>query len=310
MSETKVKVEVQADGSAKPTSADTNSTVVAVLDLKPLQIRLMDRKGKPMADEPFLVTLKDGRTLKGNLDLQGRAAVRCAYPIDAKVTFPRLAPSAWKKKIVVAPAKKVDAEELDIDEVCADLVRWEGRVAYMYRDIFGFMTVGIGNRVPTLAYAKGLGFINTKTKQPATPDEVETAFRTVSAMNISKSHAVYRLHPSIELPTEKLAELAKGRLTKEFLPGLQKRFSDFSSLPKPARRGLIDMVYNLGLGKFDGAFNGKHCKFGPAVRRHDWDMASKQCDVSTSRETRNAWRRAQFRLAFEQEPLPVTGADK
>jgi len=32
--------------------------------------------------------------------------------------------------------------------------------------------------------------------------------------------------------------------------------------------------------------------------------------ASARRETRNAWRRAQFRLAFEQEPLPIPGASK
>jgi GH24 family phage-related lysozyme (muramidase) len=310
MSETKIKVEVQSDGSAKPASADTNSTVVAVLDIKPLQIRLVDRKGKPMADEPFLVTLKDGRTMKGNLDLQGRAAVRCAYPLDAKVTFPRLAPSAWKKKTVVAPAKKVDSSELDIDEVCTDLVLQEGNVTYMYLDDKGNVTVGIGNLVGSASYAKTLGFLNAKTNHPASPQEVEEAFRSVLAKGKGKSAGAYRLNPSIELPTEKIVELAKRRLTKEFLPGLKKRFTDFSSLPKPARRGLIDMAYNMGLGKFGIEFDGKHRKFGPAVRRHDWDVAAKQCDVKTSRETRNAWRRAQFCLAFEQEPLPISGADK
>jgi GH24 family phage-related lysozyme (muramidase) len=308
MSETKVKVEVQPDGSAKPASADTNSTVVAVLDIKPLQIRLLDRKGKPMADEPFLVTLADGRTVKGKLDLQGRAAVRYAYPIGAKVTFPRLAPSAWKKKTVVAPAKKVDSGELTIEEILADLIKWEGEIPYMYLDQFGYVTVGIGNLVPTAADAKTLGLINAKTKAPASPDEVEKAFKAVEAKGIHKSHAVFRLNPSIELPHEKLAELAKRRLNAEFIPALKKRFPDYDSLPKPARRCLIDMIYNLGTGKFGAKFDGKHSKFGPAVRRHDWDVASEQCHVSTSRESRNAWRRAQFRLAFEQEPLPKSGA--
>jgi GH24 family phage-related lysozyme (muramidase) len=307
MSETKVKLEVQPDGSAKPGSADTNTTLVAVLDLKPLQIRLIDRKGKPMADEPFVVTLADGREIKGKLDLQGRAAVPCAYAKDAKVTFPRLAPSAWKKKTVTAPQKKVDAGELGLDEVCEDLVRWEGKLSYMYLDSRGYVTVGIGNLVSSSGYAKSLGFLNAATHQPAKPEEVEKAFNAVKSTAISKKKAIYRQHPSIELPAEKLAELAKARLTKEFLPNLKKRFPDFDSLPKPARRGLIDMIYNLGVGNFATQFDGKHSKFGPAVRRHDWDMAGQQCDVSSSRVSRNEWRRAQFQLAFAQEPVPLPG---
>jgi GH24 family phage-related lysozyme (muramidase) len=308
MSETKVKLEVQSDGSAKPGNADTGTTMVAVLDLKPLQIRLTDRKGKPMADDPFVVTLADGREIKGKLDLQGRAAVPCGNPMGAKVTFPRLAPSAWKKKAVSAPQKQVDTNELNLDEICADLVRWEGEVGYMYVDIKGNVTVGIGNIVSSANYAKTLGFVNAKTKQPASPDEVEKEFTAVKAMGIRDSHVVYRLNPSFELTTEKLVSLAKQRLTKEFLPGLKKRFGDFDSLPKPARRGLIDMIYNLGVPNFGIKFDGKHCKFGPAVRRHDWNVAAAECDVSTSRKSRNAWRRAQFTLAFEQEPLPLSGA--
>jgi GH24 family phage-related lysozyme (muramidase) len=307
MSETKVKLEVQPDGSAKPGSADTNTTVVAVLDLKPLQIRLVDRKGKPMADEPFVVTLADGREIKGKLDLQGRAAVPCAYAKDAKVTFPRLAPSAWKKKTVTAPQKKVDASELGLDEVCADLVQQEGAVRYMYRDDRGNVTVGIGNLVPSAAYAKTLRFMNAKSKQPVGPDEIAKAFDTVKKMAPRQPHTAYRLTPSIELPDDELIPLAKRRLTKEFLPGLKKRFSDFDSMPKPARRALIDMIYNLGVPNFGIKFDGKHCKFGPAVRRHDWNVAAAECDVSTSRKTRNQWRRAQFAHALEQEPLPLGG---
>jgi GH24 family phage-related lysozyme (muramidase) len=177
----------------------------------------------------------------------------------------------------------------------------------MYLDQIGKVTVGIGNMLPTADNAKTLGFVNTRTRQPASPEEVERAFRAVKAMKSGKPHATYRLDPSIELPREKLAELAKRRLAKEFLPGLRKRFADFDSLPKPARRGLIDMIYNLGVGKFGSEFDGKHSKFGPAVRRHDWNVAAAECDVSTSRKARNAWRRAQFALALEQEPLPVPG---
>jgi GH24 family phage-related lysozyme (muramidase) len=307
MGETKVNLEIQSDGSAKPGSADTNTTLVAVLDLKPLQIRLTDRKGKPMADEPFVVTLADEREIKGKLDLQGRAAVPCGFPKDAKVTFPRLAPSAWKKKAVTPPQKKVDGSELGLDEICADLIQQEGAVRYMYQDDHGNVTVGVGNIVPTAAYAKTLRFINGKTQQPVGPDDIANAFNAVAKMAPKQRHAAYRLHPSIELPADELIPLAKRRLTKEFLPGLRKRFSDFDSLPKPARRGLIDMVYNLGLAKFDSKFDGRHRKFGPAVRRHDWNVAAAECDVSTSRKERNEWRRAQFAHALEQEPLPLGG---
>ena len=308
MSETKVKLEVQSDGSAKPGSADTNTTLVAVLDLKPLQIRLVDRKGKPMADEPFVVTLADGREIKGRLDLQGRAAVPCGYPKDAKVAFPRLAPSAWKKKTVTPPQKKIDASELTPDEMLADLLQWEGQVPYMYLDNRGYVTVGIGNYIPSVANAKSLGFVcPAEQSRAARPEEVENAYRTVAAMGIRKSHAEFMLHPSIELTTETLTELAKRRLKKEFIPGIEKRFPDYTSLPKPARRCLVDMIYNLGVGKFGSKFDGKHSKFGPAVRRHDWQIAADQCHVSSSRETRNAWRRAQFELAFQQEPQPLPG---
>lgn len=307
MGETKVKLEIQSSGAAKPESADTNTTVVAVLDLKPLQIRLVDRKGFPMADEPFVVTLADGHTVKGKLDLQGHAAVPCGHTGDAKVTFPRLAPSSWKKKAVTTPKKNVDASELSLDEVCADLVRQEGAVRYMYQDDQGNVTVGVGNIVPSADYAKTLGFINARTKQPVGPEEVKAAFDTVAGKEPKKRHRAYRLDPSIELPADALIPLAKSRLRKEFLPGLKKRFSDFDSLPKPARRGLIDMVYNMGLRRFDVKFDGKHRKFGPAVRRHDWNTAAAECDVSTSRKERNEWRRAQFSQALEQEPLPLDG---
>ncbi|MGA2275205.1 MAG: type VI secretion system tip protein VgrG [Bryobacteraceae bacterium] len=64
-----------------------------------VEINLVDEQGKPVAGEPYQVTLPDGSTVAdGTLDEKGHARVDHIDPGNCKVTFPNLDKDAWKPK--------------------------------------------------------------------------------------------------------------------------------------------------------------------------------------------------------------------
>jgi type VI secretion system secreted protein VgrG len=64
-----------------------------------IEIKLVDDAGKPVAGEPYRVTLPDGATVAdGTLDEKGSARVEGIDPGNCQVTFPSRDKQAWKPK--------------------------------------------------------------------------------------------------------------------------------------------------------------------------------------------------------------------
>jgi hypothetical protein len=114
------------------------------------------------------------------------------------------------------------------------------------------------------------------------------------------------LRPSIELPEEKIRELALGRLRKEFIPGIKKLFRRFDDFPAPAREAIIDIAYNAGLGKAESHAHGRPHKatglhgfhwLRIAIEGGDWMAAARASHRSSSRPERNRWTRDLFEHA-------------
>jgi type VI secretion system secreted protein VgrG len=64
-----------------------------------IEINLVDDQGKPVAGEPYRVTLPDGTTVAdGTLDEKGHARIDHVDPGSCKVTFPNSDKDAWEPK--------------------------------------------------------------------------------------------------------------------------------------------------------------------------------------------------------------------
>jgi type VI secretion system secreted protein VgrG len=64
-----------------------------------IEIELLDQNKKPVAGEPYRITLPDGQTLaEGTLDDKGQARVEGIDPGTCKVTFPQRDKRSWKPK--------------------------------------------------------------------------------------------------------------------------------------------------------------------------------------------------------------------
>ena len=62
-----------------------------------IEIQLVDEDGKPVAGEPYKVTLPDGTVADGTLDNKGSARIEHIDPGSCKVTFPNMDQESWEK---------------------------------------------------------------------------------------------------------------------------------------------------------------------------------------------------------------------
>lgn len=177
------------------------------------------------------------------------------------------------------------------------LLRREGAVSWLYRDVLGYATIGVGNLVHDADEACGLPLYNVSADRPATEAEIRTEFQRVMSCQRGLRAAAYRTlkGPHIELSAAEIERLALHRLTTEFLPGVARILPAFETLPAPAQEAIVDMAWNLGVVGLE--------RFGHLLRAidlGDWAEAARQCHRATCREERNAWTAAQFTAAAER----------
>jgi GH24 family phage-related lysozyme (muramidase) len=160
--------------------------------------------------------------------------------------------------------------------------------------------------LPDVAAAQALPFINAATNRPATREQIAHAFRSVAAKPGGHPARFYELHPSIELPTETVKELAIKRLKVEFIRNIKKLYPEFDYFPLPAREALIDIAYNAGVGSPERVAHGKTHKatglykfrrLKIAIEARDWTAAALSSHRSSSRPDRNEWARNLFERA-------------
>ena len=186
-----------------------------------------------------------------------------------------------------------------------ELLKWEGATTWIYRDVVGYATVAVGNLLHDADDACALPFFNVTEGRAATTEEIRREFVRVMSCQRGQRASAYRatkLTPRIELSDGYVAILVRQRLEKEFLPGLRKMCPGFDAFPEPAQACLVDLAYNLGIGRpatADHKATGLTA-FGDlraACNRGDWETAARECHVSTSRPERNAWRAERLRAA-------------
>lgn len=186
--------------------------------------------------------------------------------------------------------------DAEFAQCISDLVQHEGSIGWMYRDnaVAGNVTVGIGCLIPDVQAAQALPFVFTDTSgaptKPASPALIAWDMTRVMRCAPGLIASAYRAHQTLVfLQTADIDNLAKTRLSKEFLPGLVSIFPNFDTLPIGPKRALVDMAWNLGIHGLKGFPTMIH-----AVQAQDWATAAVQCHRSTCRADRNAWTAAMF----------------
>lgn len=132
------------------------------------------------------------------------------------------------------------------------LERWEGLTDYLYLDVKGLPTCGMGHLCKTERDALGLPW--EVDGRPATAAEVRAQFAAVAAAPVRLNTdgqntcgaSFYEGFSTMRLPGGYARQLAAQRLEQEFLPALRADFPGFDAFPPSAREALVDMAYNLG----------------------------------------------------------------
>ena len=165
--------------------------------------------------------------------------------------------------------------------------------SFMYVDTRGYVTTGIGYLLKNAQAASALPWYHKATGRPATSAEVKAAFdhlrdiwadhrlRNPHGRGIGASH--FEDKTDLILPEGHATRLAMDRLRDEFLPRLRRLLPKFDRYPLPAQRALVDMAYNLGVGKLGKKFPA----FIKACRDGNFALAADESRRSSSRKERN-----------------------
>ena len=162
--------------------------------------------------------------------------------------------------------------------------RFEGRVPYMYLDVKGLVTVGVGNLVDPVTEAQALPF-RFKNKpgiaapgSPATPNQIAAEWQTLKNDGSLTTRGFKACEPitQLELSDDAIDALILDRLTKN--EGFLKRqqwFQGFDTWPADAQLGLLSMAWAMGPAGPGGFPN-----FRAACQRLDFNLAAAECRMS------------------------------
>jgi GH24 family phage-related lysozyme (muramidase) len=196
--------------------------------------------------------------------------------------------SLGSSQSAIQGVKQATNTTLNWDEVQADFARWEGKITHMYLDTKGLVTVGIGKMLPNVAAAQALGFVRRSDKATATATEIETDFKEVSKQTKGKLASSYEKYTKLDLPDDAIFDLLKS-VVDGFEADLENNFVGYKTYPVAAKRALLDMIYNLGLG---GLLKFKKLK--ASVEAGDWKKAAEDCHRTGPSDERNDWTRDLF----------------
>lgn len=178
---------------------------------------------------------------------------------------------------------------MNVSDYFDDLVAFEGCVTWLYCDVRGFVTIGIGNLVGLPKTSAALP-LRHPDGRPAIPGEAETAWAHVTdAYRKDRLAAYYKACSDLRITVDDAKSMVARRLESEFIPGIKRICHDFDAWPLPARQAIVDMAYNLGVGGL-----AKFVRLIAACQGQDWASAAAYCHRATSREARNAWTAQRF----------------
>ena len=173
--------------------------------------------------------------------------------------------------------------------LCTELIRWEGGCEHLYVDTCGNVATAVGHRLPNAEAAIALPWRHRGTGVAATPSEIRAAFEQVRAQGVGHRAIAYRFASDLVLAAGVAVDLAATRVQRELLPGLRRLCANFDRCPLPARRALVDMAYDLGLGGL-----AKFRTLIAACRRGDFATAAEHCHRRMTRGIRNVATRSLF----------------
>jgi hypothetical protein len=144
--------------------------------------------------------------------------------------------------------------DADIDAIVRDILKWEwdGKTENAIRDTTeqGWFTVGAGWKASDEIEACRFPFYNRTSGREANHDEVIFEYRRVMNLPAGRVAGYYanRGAPQIVVPKERVFMETRRKLVEEVLPKIPGVFPGFEGYPLAARRGIVDIAWNTGVG--------------------------------------------------------------
>jgi GH24 family phage-related lysozyme (muramidase) len=168
---------------------------------------------------------------------------------------------------------------------------FEGRVSWMYLDQSGNVTCAIGHMIPSAEAAGGSIALLFIGGDPAADwKSVKAAWPGANAIGYE--------HLSTCRLTDEAIEAICDADEEDISNQLIQRIPAYVNYPPPVQQAILDMAFNLGVGKLASEFFGQACHFGPALDRGDYATAAAESTRRGIQQSRNDYTAALIRSAI------------
>lgn len=186
---------------------------------------------------------------------------------------------------------------------------FEGRVHWLYLDILGLVTTGIGNLVDPISYATELPWL-APNGYTAPQTVIREQWATVKAHTelAQQGYRAAEKFTTIRLTDAAIDALVLGKLTDNERI-LKQRFPGLEDWPAEAQLALFSMAWALG-----PSFPKTWPKFAAACTRMDWGRAADECYIPDANNPGLAPRNAEDKRLFlaaarpSGDPPPMSAA--
>jgi GH24 family phage-related lysozyme (muramidase) len=177
--------------------------------------------------------------------------------------------------------------------------KFEGALNYMYTDVKGLVTTGIGNLIDPLPAALVLPWKRAD-GSAASQDEITAEWNTVKqawpGVQSAATSSITTLHlTDADVSTMVASKAQENEVT------LRRYFPQYDSFPADAQLGILSMSWALGAG-FPATFK----LFATAANAGDWRGAGAQSDYRDT-DSGNMKRKAANHVLFENAAVVTEG---
>lgn len=175
----------------------------------------------------------------------------------------------------------------------------EGRVPYMYCDVLGLITTGVGNLINTLPQAKALPWLLADGTQADMADVAADWNKLHDGAQYYAKRAwhVYAKTMRCHLSEQAIDDLCKRQLAANEAI-VRKRFPAYDSFPADAQLAIMSMAWAVGAG-----FASKFPNLSACIDRQDWAGCVASCKIREEGNPGVVPRNAKNRFCFHNAAL-------
>lgn len=192
------------------------------------------------------------------------------------------------QKLTQATASQAAPSATLITTLLQRLEQQEGRIAHMYLDTRGYVTVGVGHMIPDEDKATAIAFVHRDTGQPGTAADIRKEYSALKKRpyGLRYSAATFRPYTSLELTNSTIDQLTRKHI-QSFTGELQTIYgaAAFSGMPDKVKLALYDMIFNLGMPKLKNGYP----NFNRHIGNNDWAAAARESRRNGISDERNLY---------------------